>query len=342
MSKKNNSLLVTGGAGFIGSNFIRYYLKQHPDQQIINLDLLTYAGNLSTLEEIAAHPNYKFVRGDIGDPQLVDQLMAEVDQVVHFAAETHVDRSIMEPALFLQTNVIGTQVLLDAALRHQIRQFHHISTDEVFGSLELDTDSKFTEQSPYDPHSPYSASKAASDHLVRAYGDTYGLPYTISNCSNNYGEYHFPEKMIPLAITNLMDGQKVPVYGDGLYVRDWLYVEDHARGIDLILQQGQIGQTYLFGGLYKDVNNLELIKLLLRIMDKDESYIEHVLDRPGHDRRYSVDFTQTSQRLGWQPSLDLEEGLIRTVRWYEQHQDWWRPLKEKNKNYFVQQYQERH
>lgn len=342
MSKKNNSLLVTGGAGFIGSNFIRYYLKQHPDQQIINLDLLTYAGNLSTLEEIAAHPNYKFVRGDIGDPQLVDQLMAEVDQVVHFAAETHVDRSIMEPALFLQTNVIGTQVLLDAALRHQIGQFHHISTDEVFGSLELDTDSKFTEQSPYDPHSPYSASKAASDHLVRAYGDTYGLPYTISNCSNNYGEYHFPEKMIPLAITNLMDGQKVPVYGDGLYVRDWLYVEDHARGIDLILQQGQIGQTYLFGGLYKDVNNLELIKLLLRIMDKDESHIEHILDRPGHDRRYSVDFTQTSQRLGWQPSLDLEEGLIRTVRWYEQHQDWWRPLKEKNKNYFVQQYQERH
>ncbi len=338
---KHNTLLVTGGAGFIGSNFIRYYLKNHPDHQIINLDLLTYAGNLSTVAEVANLPNYRFVHGDIRDAQLVDQLMTEVEKVVHFAAETHVDRSIMEPALFLETNIIGTQVLLDAALRHDIKQFHHISTDEVFGALSLDTDEKFDEHTPYNPHSPYSASKAASDHLVRAYGDTYGLPYTLSNCSNNYGEYHFPEKMIPLAITNLMDEQKVPVYGDGLYVRDWLYVQDHAQGIDLILQHGQIGETYLFGGLYKDINNLELIKMILKIMNKDESYIEHVLDRPGHDRRYSVDFSETSRKLGWQPSLELEEGLRKTIAWYQTHQDWWRPLKEKNQSYFTKQYKNR-
>lgn len=335
------TLLVTGGAGFIGSNFIRYYLNKHPEAKIINLDLLTYAGNLSTLAEVANNPNYRFVHGDIRDPRIVDQIMADVDTVVHFAAETHVDRSIMEPAVFLETNIIGTQVLLDSALRHNIKRFHHISTDEVFGALELGTEEKFNEHTPYDPHSPYSASKAASDHLVRAYGDTYGLPYTISNCSNNYGEYHFPEKMIPLAITNLIDGQKVPVYGDGLYVRDWLYVQDHARGIDLILQDNATAKTYLFGGLYKDVNNLELIKMILAIMKKDDSYIEHVLDRPGHDRRYSVDFSKTAAALDWQPSVDLQEGLERTVAWYQAHEDWWRPLKEKNKGYFVKQYQER-
>ncbi len=339
MSQK--TLLVTGGAGFIGSNFIRHYLQAHPEDKIINLDLLTYAGNLSTLTEVANNPNYRFVQGDICDPQTVDQLMAEIDTVVHFAAETHVDRSIMEPAVFLQTNVIGTQVLLDGALRHKIKRFHHISTDEVFGALPLDSATKFTEDTPYNPHSPYSASKAASDHLVRAYGDTYGLPYTLSNCSNNYGEYHFPEKMIPLAITNLIDDQKVPVYGDGLYVRDWLYVQDHARGIDLVLRDGEIGKTYLFGGLYKDINNLELVKMILSIMGKDESHIEHVLDRPGHDRRYSVDFSKTSQALGWQPSLDLEEGLRRTISWYQANQAWWRPLKEKNQAYFTKQYQER-
>lgn len=335
------NLLVTGGAGFIGSNFIRYYLKQYPNRKIINLDLLTYAGNLSTLAEIQDNPNYTFVHGDIRDAKLVDQLMTTVDTVVHFAAETHVDRSIMEPAIFLETNIIGTQVLLDAALRHDIRRFHHISTDEVFGALPLGTDEKFTEDTPYDPHSPYSASKAASDHLVRAYGDTYGLPYTLSNCSNNYGEYHFPEKMIPLAITNLMDNQKVPVYGDGLYVRDWLYVQDHAKGIDLVLEHGKIAETYLFGGLYKDVNNLELIKMILKIMGKDEGYIEFVLDRPGHDRRYSVDFSQTSQALGWKPSVDLEAGIRQTITWFQENEAWWRPLKEKNKHYFVKQYQNR-
>ncbi len=339
--QNQKTLLVTGGAGFIGSNFVHYYLKNHPENKIINLDLLTYAGNLSTLQDVANHPNYKFIHGDIRDANLVDKIMADVDTVVHFAAESHVDRSIMEPALFLETNVMGTQVLLDAALRHKIKRFHHISTDEVFGALELNTTDKFNEQTPYQPHSPYSASKAASDHLVRAYGDTYGLPFTLSNCSNNYGEYHFPEKMIPLAITNLIDDQKVPVYGDGLYVRDWLYVQDHCRGIDLVLQNGENSKTYLFGGLYKDVNNLDLIKMILKIMNKDESYIEYVKDRPGHDRRYSVDFSKTAESLGWQPSVELEEGLQKTINWYKNNENWWRPLKENNQTYFNKQYVER-
>lgn len=332
------TLLVTGGAGFIGSNFIHYYLKNHPEDKIINLDLLTYAGNLSTLKDIENNPNYKFIHGDIRDSQLVNKIMPDVDVVVHFAAESHVDRSIMEPAIFLETNVLGTQVLLDAALKHKVKRFHHISTDEVFGALDLGTEDKFNEDTKYNPHSPYSASKAASDHLVRAYGDTYGLPFTLSNCSNNYGEYHFPEKMIPLAITNLIDDKKVPVYGDGLYVRDWLYVQDHCRGIDLILQNGEVGKTYLLGGLYKDVSNLELVKMIIKMMGKSEDAIEHITDRPGHDRRYSVDFSKTEQALGWKPSVDLEEGLRRTIAWYQDNQDWWRPLKEKNQEYFAKQY----
>lgn len=336
--QNQKTLLITGGAGFIGSNFVHYYLKNHPENKIINLDLLTYAGNLSTLKDIENHPNYKFIHGDIRDVNLVDKIMADVDIVVHFAAESHVDRSIMEPALFLETNVMGTQVLLDAALRHKIERFHHISTDEVFGALELHSSDKFNEDTPYNPHSPYSASKAASDHLVRAYGDTYGLPFTLSNCSNNYGEYHFPEKMIPLAITNLIDDQKVPVYGDGLYVRDWLYVQDHCKGIDLVLQNGEDFKTYLFGGLYKDVSNLELIRMILEIMNKDESYVEYIKDRPGHDRRYSVDFSKTQDLLGWQPSVSLEEGIKKTIAWYQNNQDWWRPLKEDNQKYFSQQY----
>ncbi len=335
------TILVTGGAGFIGSNFIHYYLKNHSEDKLINLDLLTYAGNLSTLQDIANHPNYKFIHGDIRDVNLVDKIMTDVDTVVHFAAESHVDRSIMNPAIFLETNVIGTQVLLDAALRHKIKRFHHISTDEVFGALALESTVKFDEQSPYNPHSPYSASKAASDHLVRAYGDTYGLPFTLSNCSNNYGEYHFPEKIIPLAITNLIDDKKVPIYGDGLYVRDWLYVQDHCRGIDLVLQNGENFKTYLFGGLYKEVNNLDLIKMILKIMNKDESYIEYVKDRLGHDRRYSVDFSKSKEALGWEPSVSIEEGLQKTINWYKDNEAWWRPLKEKNQSYFVQQYQER-
>lgn len=338
---KNQTLLITGGAGFIGSNFVHYYLKNHPENKIINLDLLTYAGNLSTLKDIENQNNYKFVHGDIRNRQLVDQIMQDVDIVVHFAAESHVDRSIMEPAIFLETNILGTQVLLDSALKNKVKRFHHISTDEVFGALDLNTEEKFDENTAYSPHSPYSASKAASDHLVRAYGDTYGLPFTLSNCSNNYGEYHFPEKMIPLAITNLIDGLKVPVYGDGLYVRDWLYVQDHCKGIDLILENGELGKTYLFGGLYKDVNNLELIKMIIKIMGKSEDAIEFIKDRPGHDRRYSVDFSKTEKALGWAPSVDLEDGLRRTIAWYQANEAWWRPLKEKNQSYFNKQYSER-
>lgn len=332
------TILVTGGAGFIGSNFVRYYLQAHPDHTLINLDALTYAGNLASLRDIENLPNYRFVQGDIRDRQLVDEVMSGIDTVVHFAAESHVDRSILNPAVFLETNVLGTQVLLDAALKHQVKRFHHISTDEVFGALPLDSSEKFTEATPYDPHSPYSASKAGSDHLVRAYGDTYGLPYTLSNCSNNYGEYHFPEKMIPLAITNLLDGQAVPVYGDGLYVRDWLYVQDHCRGIDLILENGQVGQTYLLGGQYQEVNNLELVKIILSQMGQAEDMIRFVKDRPGHDRRYSVDFSKIERELGWQPSLDVEEGLARTIAWYREHQEWWRPLKAKMSDYLDQQY----
>jgi len=335
------TLLVTGGAGFIGSNFVHYWLRQHPEDEIVNLDSLTYAGNLSSLSDVANSDNYHFVKGDIRDRKLVDGLMEQIDVVVHFAAESHVDRSIIEPAIFLDTNIMGTQVLLDAALKHKVKRFHHISTDEVFGSLALDSQEKFDKNTAYNPHSPYSASKAGSDHLVRAYGDTYGLPFTLSNCSNNYGEYHFPEKMIPLAITNLIDGQKVPIYGDGLYVRDWLYVQDHCRGIEAVLEQGQLGETYLFGGLYKDVNNLDLIKMIISLMRKSEDSIEFIKDRPGHDRRYSVDFSETQKALGWKPSLDLEAGLKKTIAWYQANEAWWRPLKEQNQAYFAKQYQQK-
>ena len=333
-----NTILVTGGAGFIGSNFVHYWLKHHPEDHLVNLDALTYAGNLSSLQAVEKNNNYQFVQGNICDRQLVNQLMKNVDIVVHFAAESHVDRSILDPALFLETNIIGTQVLLEAALKNKIKRFHHISTDEVFGALALDSQEKFDKNTAYDPHSPYSASKAAADHLVRAYGDTYGLPITISNCSNNYGEYQFPEKMIPLTITNLLDGQKVPIYGDGLYVRDWLYVQDHCRGIDDVLNKGQAGETYLFGGLYKDISNLDLIKMIIKLMNKDESAIEMVKDRPGHDRRYSVDFSATEKALDWRPSVDLETGLKRTIEWYQHNEAWWRPLKENNQAYFQQQY----
>ena len=332
------NLLITGGAGFIGSNFIHYWLKQHPEDHLINLDALTYAGNLASLKQVENNHHYHFVQGNICDRPLVNQLMSNINIVVHFAAESHVDRSILDPALFLETNVIGTQVLLEAALKQKVERFHHISTDEVFGALPLNSQEKFNKQTAYQPHSPYSASKAAADHLVRAYGDTYGLPFTISNCSNNYGEYQFPEKMIPLAITNLIDEQKVPIYGDGLYVRDWLNVQDHCRGIDAILNRGKVGETYLFGGLYKDISNLELIKMIIKLMGKDESSIEMIKDRPGHDRRYSVDFSASEQALDWRPNVDLETGLKQTIDWYKNNQDWWRPLKEKNLAYFQKQY----
>jgi len=333
------TLLVTGGAGFIGSNFIHYWIKKHPADKIINLDALTYAGNLASLTDLENSPNYVFVEGDIADAALVTGLLNGVDTVVHFAAESHVDRSILDPQIFLRTNILGTHVLMEAALKNQVRHFHHISTDEVFGSLELGSREKFTETTPYQPRSPYSASKAASDHLVRAYGETFGLPYTISNCSNNYGEYHHPEKLFPLAITNLIEGKKVPVYGDGLNVRDWLYVQDHCAAIDLILQAGPNRETYLIGGLTQDISNLEAVKLIIKLMGAPDGVIELVKDRPGHDRRYAVDWSNIQQKLGWQPTVTLEEGLTKTIAWYQAHPEWWQPLKAASQDFFQKNYQ---
>lgn len=339
MTSTPQTILITGGAGFIGSNFVHYWLKHHPEDRVINLDALTYAGNLSSLRDIESSPNYVFVEGSINDRELVDRVMTDVTMVVHFAAESHVDRSILNPAIFLETNILGTQVLLEAALKHKVTRFHHISTDEVFGSLDLDTSDKFTEHTAYDPRSPYSASKAGSDHLVRAYGETFGLPFTITNCSNNYGEYHFPEKLFPLAITNLIEDKKIPIYGDGLNVRDWLYVQDHCRAIEKVLLEGTTGETYVVGGLVGDISNLEVAKLLLKLMGKSEDQLEFVKDRAGHDRRYAVDWSKIKTELGWEPSVTLEEGLTRTIEWYQNNREWWQPLKEKSQGFFKQNYQ---
>lgn len=317
-------ILVTGGAGFIGSNFIRYFLKRYPDDSVVNVDALTYAGNLENLREWQEDIRYRFVKGDIGDAVLIGPLVAECDAVVHFAAESHVDRSILGPEAFVRTNVFGTFVLLEAARKYG-KRFHHVSTDEVFGSLGRD-DPAFNETTPYDPRSPYSASKAASDHLVRAYFHTYGLPITISNCSNNYGPYHFPEKLIPLVITNLLEGKKVPVYGDGRQIRDWLFVEDHCRAIDLVLRQGRIGETYCVGG-NGERENIWIVEELLRLLGKDETSIEYVTDRLGHDRRYAIDFEKIRTELGWEPSVSLEEGLQETVAWFRANTEWWQRVK---------------
>ncbi len=320
-------LLVTGGAGFIGSNFILYWVKKYPQDFIVNLDKLTYAGNLENLQTIKDNKNYKFIHGDICDKEVVAKAIEGVDAVVHFAAESHVDRSIMNSEDFIKTNVLGTHVLLEAALKNNIKKFHYVSTDEVYGSLNLDEKNIFNERTNYNPRSPYSASKAGSDHLVRAYFFTHGLPITISNCSNNFGPYQFPEKLIPVAITNLLENKKVPVYGDGLYVRDWLYVEDHCRAIDLILSKGKVGETYCVGGLTEDVNNMEIIKKIIKLVGKDESFIEFVKDRPGHDRRYALDWTKIKNELGWEPLNSFDEWLEKTVNWYKENQDWWKRIK---------------
>ena len=320
-------LLVTGGAGFIGSNFILYWLENHTDDQIINFDKLTYAGNLENLVSVQDNPNYKFIKGDICNYSEVDVAMQGVDTVVHFAAETHVDRSIKEPSAFVLSNVVGTQILLESSLKNNIKRFHHISTDEVFGALPLKSVEKFNELSKYDPHSPYSASKAGSDHLVRAYYDTYRLPITITNCSNNFGPYHFPEKIIPLAITNLLENKKVPIYGDGLYVRDWLYVEDHCRAIEAVLEKGKIGQTYCVGGMTEDIDNLTLVKKIIHILGKNDDMIEFVKDRPGHDRRYSVDWSKINKELEWKPLYSFDEWLSQTIKWYQDNTDWWKKVK---------------
>lgn len=334
-------LLVTGGAGFIGSNFIHYWMKSHPSDHVVNLDSLTYAGNLENLRDVENTPTYTFVKGDICDAKLVNEVVAGVDLIVHFAAESHVDRSIIDPSVFLRTNIIGTHTLLKAAAEHATR-FHHVSTDEVFGALSLDDPRKFNERTPYAPRSPYAASKAASDHLVRAYAETYGVPATISNTANNYGPYMYPEKLLPLAITNILEGKKVPIYGDGKYVRDWLFVEDHCRGIDLIVQKGVLGETYCIGGLTEEINNLELIRKVLAIMGRGDELIEYVKDRPGHDRRYAIDWSKAHNELGYTPLFDLETSLQKTIEWYQHHEDWWKPIKSGSyQEYYKTQYHDR-
>ena len=326
-------LLITGGSGFIGSNFIKYWFANHPDDSIINLDKMTYAANPRNLTEFEGKPNYQFIKGDILDEKIVDELVSQVDTIVHFAAESHVDRSIDDPSLFVRTNVLGTYNLLMAAKKYNVR-FHHISTDEVFGTIALeDTVSQFSEFTPYDPSSPYSASKASSDHLVRSFFKTFGLPITISNCSNNYGPYQHPEKMIPRSITNLLTNQKIKVYGQGLNFRDWLHVEDHCRAIEAILLKGKIGETYCIGGLKKGTSNMELVKLLLKLMNKTEADLEYVADRPAHDN-YAVNWDKISKELGWEPKYDLESGLKQTVDWYTQNQTWWTETKAEAEEFY--------
>jgi dTDP-glucose 4,6-dehydratase len=323
-------LLVTGGAGFIGSNFIHHILKKYPDYTVVNLDALTYAGNLENLKQWEGDARYRFVKGDITDRELVDGLVAECDSVVHFAAESHVDRSIAGPEAFIRTNVLGTFTLLEAARKHN-KRFHHVSTDEVFGSLEPN-EKAFDENTPYDPRSPYSASKASSDHLVRAYFHTYGLPMT------NYGPYAHPEKFISLTITNLIEGKRVPVYGDGLQVRDWLYVEDHCKAIDLILHQGKLGETYCIGGA-SERTNLFIVGEILKLLGKGKEMIEYVADRPGHDKRYAMNYSKIERELGWKPEVTLEEGLQKTVEWFESNESWWQNVKSgAYQEYYKKQY----
>ncbi|MFK8264187.1 dTDP-glucose 4,6-dehydratase [Capnocytophaga canimorsus] len=331
--KKN--ILITGGAGFIGSHVVRLFVNKYPDYRIINLDLLTYAGNLKNLKDIEKSPNYEFVKADICDFQAMKQLIESknISGIIHLAAESHVDRSIKDPFTFAKTNVMGTLSLLQAAREvwngnWDGKLFYHVSTDEVYGALQMDN-TLFTENTKYDPHSPYSASKASSDHFVRAYQDTYGLPTLISNCSNNYGSYQFPEKLIPLFINNIRNNKPLPVYGRGENVRDWLYVEDHARAIDVIFHKGKIGDTYNIGG-FNEWKNIDLIRVIIKEVDKQlgrregssEKLITFVTDRAGHDLRYAIDATKIKEELGWEPSLQFEEGIQRTVAWYLQNQEW--------------------
>ena len=327
-------LFVTGGAGFIGSNFIRYWLNKYPKDKITNFDKLTYAGHLSSTSDFSENNNYKFIKGDICQSKVVNKAMSGSDWVVNFAAETHVDRSIIGSSTFIKTNILGTHVLLESALKNRVRRFHHVSTDEVFGSLDLRSRSKFNENTLYDPRSPYSASKAASDYLVRSYYYTYGLPITITNCSNNFGPYQDPEKFLPRMITNLIYNKPLPIYGDGLNVRDWLYVDDHIRAIDIVLNKGKIGETYLVGGMTKDISNIEIVRHLLKIFRKNISYIKYVTDRKGHDRRYAVSWNKINKDLGWKPMYSFDEWLIKTVDWYKDNKWWWTPLKEESEKLY--------
>lgn len=335
------TILVTGGAGFIGSNFVYYMLKKHPDYKIVCIDKLTYAGNLETLEEALKNPLFRFVKADITDREAVYGLFEEekFTAVVNFAAESHVDRSIEEPEVFLKTNILGTQVLLDASRKYGNIRYHQVSTDEVYGDLPLDRpDLFFTEETPIHTSSPYSASKASADLLVTAYHRTYGLPVTISRCSNNYGPYHFPEKLIPLMIANAFNDKPLPVYGDGKNVRDWLYVEDHCKAIDMILEDGKIGEVYNIGG-HNERTNLEVVKTVLSILGKGEELITYVKDRPGHDMRYAIDPTKIKNELGWYPETTFEEGIKKTVEWYLENKPWWENIiNGEYKNYYKKMY----
>ncbi|MDF4220179.1 dTDP-glucose 4,6-dehydratase [Maribacter sp. M208] len=331
MSKK---IVITGGAGFIGSHVVRRFVKQYSSYQIFNLDALTYAGNLENLKDIESAPNYTFIKGDITDEKFINELFEEqkFDSVIHLAAESHVDRSIVDPLAFAKTNILGTMVLLNAFKNlwqdnWSGKRFYHVSTDEVYGSL--GNTGLFTESTSYDPNSPYSASKASSDHFVRAYGETYGMPYVISNCSNNYGPNHFPEKLIPLFINNIINNKALPVYGDGLFTRDWLYVKDHAVAIDLAFHKGNNSETYNIGG-FNEWTNIDLVKLLCGLMDDklqrptgtSEKLITYVKDRPGHDLRYAIDASKINRELGWKPSVTFEEGLEKTINWFLENKDW--------------------
>ena len=337
-------IIVTGGAGFIGSNFVYYELDNYPEDEIICLDKLTYAGNLETLEIALKNPKFKFVKGDIADRKFVYDLFEKEkpDIIVNFAAESHVDRSIENPEIFLQTNVIGTSVLMDACRKYGIKRYHQVSTDEVYGDLPLDRpDLFFTETTPLHTSSPYSASKASADLLVQAYHRTYNLPTTISRCSNNYGPYHFPEKLIPLMIANALNNKKLPVYGKGENVRDWLYVEDHCSAIDLIIRKGKVGEVYNIGG-HNEKTNLEVVKTIIKELGKSEDLIEFVTDRPGHDRRYAIDPTKIHNELGWLPATKFNDGIKKTINWYLTHKSWWEKIiSGEYQNYYEKMYKNR-
>lgn len=337
----SNTIIVTGGAGFIGSNFIFHMMDKHPEDRIVCLDKLTYAGNLSTLAPVMDKPNFCFVKADICDREAVFQLFEEEmpDIVVNFAAESHVDRSIENPGVFLQTNIMGTATLMDACRKYGITRFHQVSTDEVYGDLPLDRpDLLFTEETPIQTSSPYSSSKAAADLLAQAYHRTYGLPVTISRCSNNYGPYHFPEKLIPLMIANALNDKALPVYGEGLNVRDWLYVEDHCRAIDLIIRNGRIGEVYNIGG-HNEMRNIDIVKIICKELGKPESLITYVTDRKGHDMRYAIDPTKIYNELGWLPETKFADGIKKTIRWYLDNRGWWEEIVSgEYRNYYAQMY----
>lgn len=338
------TIIVTGGAGFIGSNFIFHMLKKYPEYRIVCLDKLTYAGNLSTLEPVMDNPNFRFVKADICDEEAVDKLFLEEKPniVVNFAAESHVDRSIEDPNIFLQTNIMGTATLMNACLKHGIDRYHQVSTDEVYGDLPLDRpDLFFTEETPIHTSSPYSSSKAGADLLVLAYHRTFGLPVTISRCSNNYGPYHFPEKLIPLMIANALNDKPLPVYGEGINVRDWLYVEDHCKAIDLIIHNGRFGEVYNVGG-HNEMRNIDIVKLICKELNKPESLITYVTDRKGHDMRYAIDPTKIYDELGWLPETKFEDGIKKTIQWYLDNREWWETIiSGEYQNYYEKMYKDR-